>query len=235
MNSSEIPVVTIDGPSGAGKGTVSVALSKHLQWHYLDSGVIYRWLAWTVKYCQIPWENEYAIKELTKELLVSPVPDPSSSKYMFSFRGKTFCIALKDEKIGIHAAQIAALPQVREALLERQRKQVRYPGLIADGRDMGTVVFPNATLKFFLTASVEERARRRFRQLQDTEQNATFKRTLEDMRIRDANDRNRNFAPMIFAEDAVHIDSTGLDIKQVVTRLLSIMKDTNVIESIGKF
>jgi cytidylate kinase len=211
------PVITIDGPSGAGKGTVSSLLAKRLGWHFLDSGAIYRVLAIASVHHQILAEDEMALLPLAAGLDVNFETTDAGARIILE--GEDVTDVIRTEEIGAIASKIASLPTIREALLRRQRAFKQSPGLVADGRDMGTIVFPNAQAKIFLTASAEERALRRFNQLKDKGYDVSMSRLLTDIQVRDERDSNRTFAPLVPAEDALVLDSTQLDIKQVFEKI----------------
>lgn len=212
------PVVTIDGPSGAGKGTVSLVLAQKKGWHFLDSGAIYRVLAVASLHHQIEADDEAALVPLASCLDVSfESQEDGSPKVVLEGEDVTF--AIRTEEVGAVASKVASLPRVREALLRRQRAFKELPGLVADGRDMGTVVFPNADAKIFLTASAEERAQRRYKQLQDKGHDVSISRLLSDIQARDERDSNRSIAPLVPADDALVLDSTKLNVDQVIEKI----------------
>jgi cytidylate kinase len=211
------PVVTIDGPSGAGKGTVSTLLAKDLKWNFLDSGAIYRVLAIASVHHQIDPSDESGLVPLASSLDVSFVTGSEGSKIILE--GEDVTDSIRTEEIGSIASQVASLPRIREALLRRQRAFKEAPGLVADGRDMGTVVFPHAEAKIFLTASAEERARRRYNQLKEKGHDVNIARLLADIQARDERDANRSVAPLVPAEDALVLDSTHLNIEQVLEKV----------------
>jgi CMP/dCMP kinase len=212
--STELPIITIDGPSGAGKGTVAKNLAQEKSWKLLDSGALYRVLALAVKYHNVGFDNEDAISALAACLDVVFIGEHDRIKIVLE--GEDVTQTIRTEEVGNSASKIAALARVREALLRRQRAFAELPGLIADGRDMGTIVFPNATHKIFLTASAEERAQRRFLQLQKAGKNGSISALLEQIQERDERDTNRTVAPLVPAEDAHVIDSTGKSIEEVM-------------------
>lgn len=215
-----IPVITIDGPSGAGKGTVARLVAEHFGWHLLDSGAIYRVLAVASQHHNVSIDDEEPLIPMAAHLDVQfKVSGQGESQVVLE--GEDVTHAIRTEEIGILASKVAAFPRVREALLRRQRAFNVPPGLVADGRDMGTVVFTNAPVKVFLTASAEERAERRFNQLKEKGIDVKICRLLDDIRQRDERDSNRKVAPLVPAEGALTIDSTDLSITEVVNKILS--------------
>ncbi|MCK5720367.1 MAG: (d)CMP kinase [Thiomargarita sp.] len=214
-----IPVITIDGPSGVGKGTVSLKLAQHLEWHVLDSGAIYRVLAFAADNTNLAMKDEVALVKLANNLDFSFETSFDAIKTVLD--GKEITADLRKEACGRAASKLAVLPKVRLALLERQRIFRQSPGLVADGRDMGTIVFPNASLKIFLTASCEERANRRYKQLINGNLNIKLPEILTDIIQRDKRDKSRKAAPLIAAEDAYIIDTTALSIEAVVQQILA--------------
>jgi cytidylate kinase len=223
MTNSNIPIITIDGPSGAGKGTVSLRLAKQLGWHTLDSGAMYRVLALAAHRHGISLENERALASLGTDLKVhfEPLADLSGTQVILE--GQDVSREIRSETCGAAASQIAALPAVRQALLARQRAFSQVPGLVADGRDMGTVVFPDASHKVFLTASCEERAHRRYKQLKEKGIDAKLADIVMEIRQRDQRDSTRTIAPLTAAADAQVIDTTGISIEKVVACILERM------------
>lgn len=212
------PVITVDGPSGAGKGTLCRTLTEQLGWHLLDSGLIYRLLALVAKRQSIDILAQAPLASLAEQLDAKFVTTVSGVQVYFA--GEDVTPQLASEQIGSLASQVAALPWVRAALLPRQRAFRQFPGLIADGRDMGTVVFPDALVKIFLYASLEERAERRHRQLQEKGVSATFAQVLYEMRERDYNDTHRHVAALAAAEGALLLDSTAVPFERVVDSAL---------------
>lgn len=208
-------VITIDGPSGSGKGTVAGILATKLQWQLLDSGALYRVLALAAGKHAVPLDHEDALEVLAVGLDVEFVVDVESNSQRILLENQDVTDEIRNETVGAHASQIAALPGVRAGLLRRQHEFRQAPGLIADGRDMGTVVFADAPLKVFLTASAEERARRRYLQLKDKGETVTLTSLLEEIRARDERDTNRSIAPLKPADDAIILDSTTMTIEQV--------------------
>lgn len=211
------PVITIDGPSGAGKGTLSTLLAQQLGWHFLDSGAIYRVLAIASLHHQIGSTDESALVPLASNLDVAFETSEQGTKIILE--GEDVTYSIRTEEVGGVASQIASLPRIREALLRRQRAFREEPGLVADGRDMGTVVFPNAEAKIFLTASAQERAQRRYNQLKEKGHDVNIARLLADIQARDERDANRTVAPLVPAADAFVLDSTSLDINQVLEKV----------------
>ncbi len=211
-------VITVDGPSGAGKGTLCQALADTLGLDFLDSGAIYRILALAALKQNISFENEEKLAELGRNLDVKFVLQNGEMSVILN--GENVGDQIRTAQAGQNASKIAIYPKVREALLQRQRDFSTEKGLIADGRDMGTIVFPNAKIKFFLDASAEERAKRRVKQLQEKGFNANFDEILAEIRERDFRDRNRTVAPLIPAKDALVLDSTHLSIDEVIKQAL---------------
>lgn len=212
-------VIAIDGPAAAGKGTLSRALAAHLGWHYLDSGSLYRLLAYKAQ--MVEAESDADIARLARELAVRFEPMADGGQERVWLEGKDVTHAMRAENISNIASELAALAVVRAALLTRQRAFRREPGLIADGRDMGTVVFPDASLKLFLVADLAERARRRYEQLKITTSCIIMAEVVERMRLRDEQDSVRETAPLRAAKDAVVIDSTGRNAEQIFVQVLA--------------
>jgi len=218
-----IPVITIDGPSGTGKGTVSKLLATKLGWHFLDSGVLYRALAFAlIKSPKIDLTDSNALENLLIKLEVS---FPLNQKNIccdthVKFLGSEVSKALRSEECGNMASKIAILKEVRAVLLDWQRTFKKVPGLVADGRDMGTVVFPDATLKIFLSARTEERALRRYKQLKECGINVNLDKILEDLTSRDERDTKRSLAPLKPADDAIIIDTTEFSIDEVLRKIM---------------
>ncbi len=215
----KVPVITIDGPSGAGKGTAARLVAEQLGWHLLDSGAIYRVLAVATQYHHLSVEEEEPLIPIAAHLDVQfEISADGESKVILE--GEDVTDHIRTEEVGAIASKVAAFPRVREALLRRQRAFRVAPGLVADGRDMGTVVFTDAQVKVFLTASAEERALRRFNQLKEKGFDVKITRLLDDIRQRDERDRNRKVAPLVPAEGALNLDSTELSIDEVVSKIL---------------
>ncbi len=223
-----VPVITIDGPSGSGKGTVAALLAGKLGWNFLDSGALYRLLAFAARNHGVDLTNEEALKVLAEHLDVQFGAARDGHGMVIILEGEDVTEAIRNETVGAGASQVAALPVVRTALLQRQKAFREAPGLVADGRDMGTVVFPDAPLKIFLTASAEERARRRYLQLKARGDDVNLTSLLEEIRERDERDTQRAVAPLKPAEDAIQLDSTTLSIEEVLQRILSEVADRDL-------
>lgn len=230
MSSSiiEAPVITLDGPGGAGKGTVSMRLAKALGWHLLDSGALYRLVGLAAEQQGVALDKEAALSALAEQLDVQFLADQNDLVQVV-LAGKDVSHELRTERVGGLASQVAALNGVRDALLTRQRDFAQLPGLICDGRDMGTVVFPRAPLKIYLTASADERAKRRFEQLRSKGVAAKLCDLKNEILERDERDMNRSTAPLRPAEDAIEVDSTQLSIAQVVDLILAEAKSRGLV------
>lgn len=215
-------VITIDGPSGSGKGTLSQLLARHLGLHLLDSGALYRLVALAAMNDGVSLDDQAALENVALNLDVSfPLTEQGSLTLL---AGKDVSQAIRAEAVGMAASRVAAYVPVRTALLERQRAFAEAPGLVADGRDMGTTVFPQAPVKVFLTASAEARADRRFKQLQDKGVAANWDDIVRDIRERDERDTQRAASPLVPASDAVLIDSTQMSIEQVFAAILALVE-----------
>jgi len=210
------PVVALDGPAGAGKGTLGIRLASWLGWHYLDSGVLYRLTALLAQRRGIGLGDEQALARLAERSRFRQRLRDGAVQALLA--GEDVGALLRGEDCARQASRLSAHPAVRHALLERQRRMRRRPGLVAEGRDMGTVVFPDAPLKFFLTASVGERARRRRKQLKSMRMNVSLRRLTAEIARRDEQDSRRPVAPLRPADDAVVVDTTGLDEAAVFER-----------------
>ncbi|MDN5848095.1 MAG: (d)CMP kinase [Nitrococcus sp.] len=220
MSNPEVPVLTLDGPSGAGKGTVAGLLSKRLNWHLLDSGAIYRVLAVIAERAAVAMGDVESLIDITHSMTVTLQVD-EHGKSQVLLDGADVTASIRSEACGERASEVAALPAVRQALLQCQREFHRPPGLVADGRDMGTVVFPDAIVKIYLTASAEERAYRRYKQLMEQGISGNLIALLEDINARDERDRTRAVSPLIPASDAIIVDTTGKPVEAVVDLVLS--------------
>lgn len=218
----EAPVVTVDGPSGAGKGTITQLLARRLGWHLLDSGALYRLTALSAMKSDVDFADEAELARVARALDVrfEPTPDDQPARVFLNDQDVTG--EIRTETCGNRASQVAVIPAVREALLQRQRDFRKAPGLVADGRDMGTVVFPQAEYKVFLTASAEERAERRYRQLLEQGESVKLADLIKEIEARDERDMNRSTAPLKAADDAQVVDTTGLSIEEVLDRVLAV-------------
>ena len=213
------PVLAIDGPSGSGKGTISRLVAARLGWHYLDSGALYRAVGVAASWADLDLSDASALVRCTFDTRIAFRDAPGREPRVL-VNGTDATDELRTETAGAAASAIAAIPEVRAALTDRQRAFRQQPGLVADGRDMGTVIFPDARTKVFLTASASERAERRYKQLKDKGVSVTLDGLLREILARDARDASRAVAPLRPAEDAVRIDTTGLAIEVVVERVL---------------
>lgn len=224
---ADVPVIAVDGPSGAGKGTISHMLAQRLGWHLLDSGALYRVTGHACLLAGVSWDDHAAVAEVARRLEVKFTLAASGEVQVY-LQGADVSAAIRTEEGGRGASTVAAIPAVREALLLRQRELRRPPGLVADGRDMGTVVFPEAPLKFFLTASAGERAQRRHKQLIAKGESVSLPRLLRDIEERDARDSSRAVSPLVPAEDAIVIDSTATPITEVFARVWQLVIDSGL-------
>lgn len=224
-----VPILTIDGPSGSGKGTLAQMLARHLNWHLLDSGALYRIVGIVAVEKGIDLDDEPALAAVAKHIKIEFAPGRHGEPTAVLLDGRDISSAVRSEQSGYYASRVAVFPAVRAALLARQRAFARKPGLVADGRDMGTAVFVSAPLKIFLTASAEERAQRRYKQLIDKGESVNLAALLEDIRLRDQRDSERAVAPLKPALDAVIIDSTALVIEQVFQHALELLRERNLI------
>jgi CMP/dCMP kinase len=215
------PVIAIDGPSGSGKGTIARRIRAWLGWHLLDSGALYRLVAWSALEQGVPLDDAGLLQTIARDLPVRFVDSAEDTHALLA--GRDVSDAIRTERCGAAASEVAAWPEVRAALLSRQRAFQVPPGLVADGRDMGTVVFADAAHKVFLTARAEERARRRYKQLSDKGLDVTLDSLLREILARDARDAQRPVAPLKPADDAVTVDSTGVPIDAVVEQVLSLL------------
>jgi cytidylate kinase len=215
-----IPVITIDGPSGVGKGTVSQLLTRRFGWHFLDSGALYRLTALAARGQDVAFDDVDGLARVARELAVEFRPQEQGDLMIFLL-GQEVSKDIRTEQAGNDASRVAAVPAVREALLKRQRAFLQPPGLVADGRDMGTTVFPAAPLKIFLTASAEVRAQRRYNQLKEKGFDANLHSLFVEIAERDERDRNRTVSPLRPAADAVVIDTSTLGIDEVLAVVLA--------------
>lgn len=211
-----IPVIAIDGPSASGKGTVALGVAQALGFHFLDSGALYRLVAHAALEHGASLESESLVADIARNMKATFRSDS------VTLDGRDVSRGIRTEAVSAAASRVAALPEVRAALIERQRGFRRPPGLVADGRDMGSVVFPDATLKIFLTASAEERARRRYKQLMEKGLSANMALLLQDIRERDARDSARAVAPLQICADAIEIDTTAMTVAEAVSRILAL-------------
>ncbi len=221
--SKQIPIITIDGPSGSGKGSLGVMLAKHLKYHLLDSGALYRLLALAIRKSNINIADHLAIQKVALNLDVRFIETVPGEPAAIILDNQDVSDEIRKEYCGDLASRISSYQVVRDSLFALQRSFIKEPGLVADGRDMGTVVFPEAKIKFFLTASQEERAKRRLMQIKsrDREYKISLDELLEDIKQRDFRDTTRIIAPLRPAEDAIIIDSSALSKEQVFKKMLA--------------
>lgn len=216
------PVITVDGPSGVGKGAVCTALAKALGWHLLDSGAVYRAIGWVAQHRQVDPHDEDALVALCQSVDLRFEPSPEGVSVLID--GQKVDDELRSEVASQMASKVAAIPAVRKALLALQHDFRRMPGLVADGRDMGTVVFPDAVAKIFLTASAEERAQRRYKQLKEKGEHVIFAKLFSDITERDQRDRDRAVSPTVPASDAKVIDSTDMPLETVISEVMAFVE-----------
>ena len=214
-----VPVIAIDGPSASGKGTVAQKVAEVLRFHFLDSGALYRLVALAAMDAGVDLESTSEVADIARNLQVK------FSGGTIELEGRDVSLAIREERVSGAASKVAALVPVREALLERQRAFREPPGLVADGRDMGSVVFPDATLKIFLTAAAEERAKRRYKQLMEKGLGASMNALLQEIRDRDARDSGRAAAPLQKCADAFLLDTTNLSVDAAVAQVLALYKE----------
>ncbi|MCG6969493.1 MAG: (d)CMP kinase [Gammaproteobacteria bacterium] len=220
------PVITIDGPTASGKGTISRLLAERLGWEILDSGALYRLLGLKALQQNLPLDDEPALAQLALELDIRFSGSDTDEEIQVFLDNTNVSDEIRTEKSGAAASKVAALPQVRAALLDKQRAFRQPPGLIADGRDMGTVVFPDAQVKIFLTASAQERAKRRYNQLIEKGVSVRLSDLFEEIAERDKRDSNRSAAPLIAAEDAVELDTSEITAEQAALRILELYQNS---------
>ena len=225
---TQAPVLAIDGPGGAGKGTICQLVAKKLGWHLLDSGALYRLTALAASKHGVELNNEASVAVLAKHLDVQFIPQDEGLVNTI-LEGEDVSTDIRTEEVGAMASRVAVLPEVRQALLERQRDFAQAPGVVADGRDMGTVVFPDAPVKIYLTASAEERAKRRFLQLQEKGVDGDIEAILKDIQARDDRDMNREVAPLKPAVDSLVVESTNMSIEQVLDVVMTELKRANLV------
>ncbi len=221
MTVANVPLITIDGPSGSGKGTIARRVADRLGWHLLDSGALYRLVAYAGQRRSVDPTDEAAFARIAEDLDVKFGADLHGEEQIW-LEGEEVSRSIRTEQGGEGASRVAAMPAVRAALVARQHAFATPPGLVADGRDMGTVIFPAAALKIFLTASADERARRRYKQLKDKGLSANLAALSQEIAERDRRDANRPIAPLRPADDAVIVDSTSMSIDAVVARVLEL-------------
>lgn len=222
------PVITLDGPSGSGKGTIAHRLASHLGWHLLDSGALYRLVGLCAVHHNVNFSDEESLTVLAQHMDVQFIAGAEDQPVDVILEGENVTRDIRTEEAGKAASAVAKLPGVREGLLKRQHDFCEMPGLIADGRDMGTVVFPNAELKIYLTASVNERADRRCKQLQERGMDVNVATLRDEIQQRDDQDMNRPIAPLVPADDAVTIDSSSMSIQQVFDKVIQLAADRNL-------
>ena len=224
-NRSPVPVIALDGPSGSGKGTVGQLLARRLEWHFLDSGALYRVLGLAATRAGLdPSRGIAKIADIAQTLDIRFVPQSGAPPEIL-LNGSVVGAAVRTEEAGRRASELAALPEVRRALLQKQHAFRRLPGLVADGRDMGSTVFPDAVLKIFLTATPEQRAERRYKQLKDKGFDVNLPRLLRDIRERDARDAARAVSPLEPAADACIVDTSLRSIEEVVDHVLQLLRE----------
>jgi len=224
-----IPVIAVDGPSGSGKGTICRLLAHALGWNLLDSGALYRLVGLAARNHGVGFDNHAALEVLAEHLDVQFRTGRDAAEARVILEGEDVSDLLRSEEVGALASRVAAVPEVRSSLLLRQRAFRIAPGLVADGRDMGTVVFPDAQFKVYLTASAGERAQRRYKQLKDKGEAVSLPRLVADIEARDRRDTERSVAPLRPADDALTVDTTGLGIEEVFALLIAEVKERGML------
>ena len=220
-------VITIDGPSGVGKGTISEHLSDQLKWNYLNSGALYRAIAWVVRNDLINLNDAKGLEKASKNIIFSL----ENKKLKIQYKNKDIGSLIYDEEVAKIASKVSSKPKVRESIINIQRSFKKTPGLVAEGRDMGSVIFPESQLKIFLTASIETRAQRRFKQLKDREFNVSLPALIKDLDARDRRDKNRKNSPLVIPDGAFVIetdDLTIIKVKKVVKEKVNKTYGTNI-------
>lgn len=215
-------ILTIDGPVGSGKGTIGQLIARHYRWHYLDSGALYRALSYAADQRGISSEDDEGLNKLIDSLDINFIPSTDGGPDV-EINGQNVSNALRHEDVGILASRYAVNPAVRALLLDLQKRAAKPPGLVADGRDMGSVVFPHADLKIYLTASAGSRAQRRYKQLKLKGFDVNLTRLVEDIEQRDWQDANRAHSPLLAADDAIIVDTTSMTIDQVYTKIVNLI------------
>ena len=231
MNTADarVPVVTIDGPSGSGKGAVTAQIAEWSGFHVLDSGALYRLVGLAARKAGVSLDDEPALTGIATHLDTTFRPEAGEEDWAVYLGTEVVTALIRSDEAGVDASLVSQFSGVRGALIERQRAFKAAPGLIADGRDMGTIVFPDATLKIFLTASAEERANRRYKQLKNKGMDVNFAALLESIQARDVRDMTRSIAPLVPAEDSVVIDSSDLSLPEVVQSVRSLMIERSIV------
>ena len=225
MVNSTIPVIAIDGPGGSGKGTIAYRIASRLGFHLLDSGAIYRIIGLAARQGDVPFHDEPALATLTESLDIAfKLTDNPENPLSIWLNAQDVSLQIRTNQAGVDASIVAPLASVREVVMKLQRSFRQAPGLVADGRDMGTVVFADATVKVYLTATAEERAKRRYKQLKDKDISVSLQELLKSIQIRDELDMKRDVAPLRAAPDAVIIDSTALSTSEVFQQVLTIVE-----------
>jgi CMP/dCMP kinase len=222
--SPPVPVLTIDGPSGSGKGTISRLVAEHLSWRLLDSGALYRAVGYAAGMAGLDLSDAEAVTRCAEATKIQFRAAPDDGETRVIVNGHDATDELRTETAGAAASAIASFPSVRQALVALQLSFRKSPGLVADGRDMGTVIFPDAPFKVFLTASAAERAKRRYKQLKEKGLSVTLTSLQSEIEARDARDASRAVAPLKPARDAVLVDTTGMGIEDVVAKVLTVVK-----------